>query len=230
MEVKISIKKVALVLFAIVTLLVLAHMLFQSIRYFTVHTYLFGIIDRFDVDNEQSIPTWFAQIELFMAAILLSVISISKRFSGDRFVLHWAGLAVIFCYLSMDEGATLHEMWIDPIKRVFHALPGFLGFAWVLPFALFVLVVFVGYLRFLRHLSAADRRGFLSAGLLFVGGAMGVEMIGAQILSSGFEHPYYLLSTLVEETLEMTGSALFIVTLLAYMNRQVQRFSVGVVE
>jgi hypothetical protein len=57
------------------------------------------------------------------------------------------------------------------------------------------------------------------AGTLYVGGAVGVEMIGAPMVEDAM--PYNLV-TVAEEGLEMGGVLVFISTLLTFMNRRRQ--------
>ena len=66
-------------------------------------------------------------------------------------------------------------------------------------------------LGYLRALPARSRRGFVVAGLLYVGGAAGVEMIGAVLWSEGsLDTVAYILQTVVEEGLEMGSLVLFL--------------------
>ena len=226
MQLEIFLKRTTYLLFSIIGLLVATHVSLQLIRFATPHGYIFGIIDRFDVDKDIGIPAWFSQMQLFAASILLGIIALHKQSLRDSFARHWAWLAVIFFYLSIDEGATLHEIWVYPVLRVFKSLPSFLGYAWVLPFALLVVIVFAAYVRFLKALPPLERRGFLVSGFMFVFGALVMEMIGAQIMFSGMLRRYYLLSVTIEELLEMTAIALFIVTLLGYIGRNIRHLTI----
>ena len=73
------------------------------------NSFLASLLDVFSVNLEESIPTWYATLILFIAAGLLAVIAVGKRRSRDRFALYWTALAFIFVYLSMDEGAVMPE-------------------------------------------------------------------------------------------------------------------------
>jgi hypothetical protein len=125
-------------------------------------------------------------------------------------------LAVAFGYLSIDEMTEVHEQAITPLKQLF-ALDGVLSFSWIVlavPLTAVFGLLMVGYLR---ALPRRFRRAFLLAGALYVGGAAGVEMIGALLWSRGdLISTAYVLSVTVEEGLEMVSIVIFLraVTLL----------------
>ena len=64
-------------------------------------------------------------ILLLMAALLTVVARCERRIGGqDR--RHWAGLAEIFYYLSLDEAAQIHEMFklfegLHPIGHFYYS-------------------------------------------------------------------------------------------------------------
>ncbi|MDV2991298.1 MAG: hypothetical protein N4J56_000952 [Chroococcidiopsis sp. SAG 2025] len=89
-------------------------------------------------------------------------------------------LSVIFLFLAIDEFASLHEKLIEPIHSKLNT-SGFY-FAWVIPGAAFTFVCLLIFTRFLGHLPTQTRRLFLLAGSLYVGGTLGMEMIGGTIL------------------------------------------------
>ena len=64
---------------------------------------------------------------------------------------HWAGLAVLFAWLSLDETAEIHER-IGKWLRDWLDLHGVLYYAGVIPALLLAVVVAVAYVRFLRAL------------------------------------------------------------------------------
>jgi hypothetical protein len=79
----------------------------------------------------------------------------------------------------------------------------------------------VFFLAFLRRLPHSTRRGLWTAGVLFVGGAIGIEMFAANFVSLQVTNIAFVLSVTVKETLEMLGIAVFLTTLLAYIPRGV---------
>ena len=209
----------------------------------------------FDVGEERSIPTWFESIQFLLCSILLAVIAVAKKRRGDRYSSHWSVLSIILLLLSLDEVASIHEAIGQQSERLLHNITGFIpsgaiSFFWVVPGAVFVIIVLLAYLRFLANLPQTTRRLFLFAGALFVLGALGVEMLTAQVMSSSGSIADWVasssggivdrgsassiptilkgLQTSVEEMFEMLGLTAFIYALLAYISSYVEDISVRV--
>jgi hypothetical protein len=209
----------------------------------------------FDVGEERSIPTWFESVQFLLCSCLLAVVAVAKRQRNDRYSLHWSALSIILLLLSLDEVASIHEAIGQQSERLLHAVTGFtpggaISFFWVVPGAIFVVVVLLAYLRFLADLPQSTRRLFLFAGALFVLGALGIEMLTAQVVSSSSGIANWIasasggivgqgsasaiptilkgLQTSVEEMFEMLGLTAFVYALLAYIGSYVEDVSVRV--
>jgi hypothetical protein len=207
----------------------------------------------FDVGEERSIPTWFESMQFMLCSILLAVVTVAKKQRNDRYSLHWSFLSIIFLLLSLDEVASIHEAIGQQSERLLHSATGFtpggaIKFFWVVPGTIFVLILLVAYLRFLADLPQSTRRMFLFAGALFVLGALGLEMLSAQVSSSsegianffgmelglsrqsGSALPKIMigLQTCFEEMFEMLGLTAFVYALLAYIRSYVEDISVRV--
>jgi hypothetical protein len=209
----------------------------------------------FDVGEERSIPTWFESIQFLLCSILLAVVSIAKKQRDDRYTLHWGVLSIILLLLSLDEVAGLHEATGQELERLLRSFAGFapsgaISVFWVVPGAVFVIIVLLAYLRFLAHLPQTTRRWFLFAGALFVLGALGMEMLTSQVLSSSEAISNWIVSssggivdrgsasaiptilkglqTSIEEMFEMLGLTAFVYALLAYICSYVEDINVRV--
>jgi hypothetical protein len=146
----------------------------------------------------------------------LAVIAARVRSAGGRFVGHWRGLSALFVVFSIDELAQLHEHF-GRLQSLWHT-HGILFFAWVIPGAMFVAVVGLLYLRFLGHLPERTRRRVILAAMLFVGGALGVEALGGwRAETMGMNNMTHSCIATIEEVLEMTGVALFMVALMRHL-------------
>jgi hypothetical protein len=189
--------------------------------YFLGHGKVLGLVQAFDLDKEGNIPTWYAASTLLVCSILLATIAQAKKTQGALYTLYWRVLALIFLCLSLDEAAEIHELW-GPLLRSELDVKGFLYFAWVIPGGAFALIVFLFYLRFLAALPPRTRYLFLIAGIVYVGGAIGMETVGASVFFySGLEHSFmFAMMTTIEEFLEMLGILVFIYALLSYMRSQ----------
>jgi hypothetical protein len=222
MEFRIDARKVAWSLFVVAVLLIAAHIGGMTSRYVLGHGQLFGLIDTFDVNIENNVPTFFSTFLLVTSAALLAVIAFQPAVAG-REAAYWRWLCLIFLFLAVDEDASLHELLIDPMK-VYLPLHGLLFFAWVVPYGLAVLFVGLLYLRFVLGLPARTRRLVIAAGSLYLAGVIGFELIGGWYLSEYGESENMPYSLLVagEEFLEMSGVILFIYALLDYLADQLQ--------
>ena len=173
-------------------------------------------IEYFDFGLEENIPTLYSVIALAVAATLLGANARHSWEKCDGQHCYWAGLALIFLFLAFDEGAQIHEM-MNNVMEQWVTPKGYLRYLWVIPYGFAVLVLAAVYLRFLARLLRTTRYYFILSALLFLGGAIGVDMLQAQeadlMIGSNQTILYCVLYSL-EEFLEMIGVAVFIYALL----------------
>ncbi|HIF79389.1 MAG TPA: peptidase M48 Ste24p [Gammaproteobacteria bacterium] len=167
----------------------------------------------FDVGRERNIPTLYSVMALTVAATLLATNARHSWEKCDGQHRYWAGLALIFLFLAFDEGTKIHEQMSDVMER-WVTPKGYLLWLWVIPYGFAVLVLAGVYLRFLIRLSRTTRYYFILAALLFIGGAIGVEMLSAWEMDLNEHTILYCVLYSLEEFLEMIGVAVFIYALL----------------
>ena len=179
--------------------------------------HLNGLVPLFDFNEEQSVPTWFSSVLLMICASLLGIIGAAQRRAGGPH-LWWTTLAFVFLYLSLDESLAFHERLNRPVRDLLHT-SGALYYAWVIPYALFALVLLVFSIRPLRALSAMTRRRLVLAGALFVCGAMGMEVIGSFVVTHNQMRPTLLGDVVMtlEELLELSGTIVLVYTLMKHI-------------
>lgn len=177
---------------------------------------LSALILLFDLDSELNVPTWYASSALLFCAGLLAVIFLSKRRLHDPAAPSWGWLAAVFLCLSLDEAAAIHERSVPLVQNLLHPR-GLLTFAWVIPGVIFLTIFVLVFLKFLRDLPFDTRVRFVVAGAVYVGGALGLEMVGGAVFEKGGKNTVFHVLVLVEETLEMLGVVIFIDALLRYM-------------
>lgn len=213
--------RVANILCALVAALVVLDLIGFVFRFGLGHGRVLGFVPTFDLEQEANVPTYFSSFLLLAAAGLLAVIASWKNESGASFRRHWATLAIIFLCMSIDELAGLHEQ-LHTLLVEFDLRPGgWFHFAWVIPGLVFVALFGLTYFKFFLHLGRRFQRLFLGAGLTYVAGALGMEMIsGRHVEVHGYDVAAALMST-VEETLELIGIALFIYALLTYIDAHI---------
>ena len=170
----------------------------------------------FRLDEEINIPTLYSSLALAFCSILLAIISYMKRVINSSYAGYWKGLSLIFLYLAIDEMCSIHEI-LSTLRPILNA-SGLLYFTWVIPGSIFVAVFVLIFWRFIQSLPRKTRNLFIIAGTIYVGGAIGMEMIGGYHSEAyGEDNPMYSLITTIEESLEMFGIAVFIYALLSYI-------------
>lgn len=199
--------------------------------YLTGHTHVHGLVPLFYVDAERNIPTGFSTLLLLLAALLLAVITVLKRKQTGFPVSYWAVLSFGFLFMAADEAWSFHEGLMEPMRQLLgDGKLGVLYFAWVIPGIALVLVLALFFLRFLLRLPAKTRLNFLLAATLYIGGTIGVELIGGRFAElHGIRNLTYSMIVTVEESLEMAGVIIFIWALLVYIadNCKEVRFQFG---
>jgi hypothetical protein len=228
MTLVISPKKLSQILTLVVLCLTLASIAGQYSTYFLGHARLKGLVRLFDLDDENNIPTWYSSSALLLCSILLATIAFAKKRDGARYVFHWTVLSIIFLFLSLDEAASVHESINKPLRVALNAGP-VLYHTWVILGAAVVLAIVVVYWRFLSDLPSPTRRLFLTAGIMYVGGALGVELLGGWYGALyGKKNITYVMIATVEEFFEMQGIVVFIYALMSYMSLNIKEVRVRI--
>lgn len=223
MPITISAKRIFFILVIAIIVFVCVHLVSQYLvirNGIEFDTPLWHALQRLNMDYEISLPTWYSQITIFVAAILLAAVGAIKKRQKAR-TIGWNSLAVVFVYLSVDEGASLHELLVQPTRDYLNIQGGFLLSAWVVPFMALVALFIVVYIWFWIKLPRRTRLLTAIAAITFVGGAMGMEMIGAEVYTrtDGIFSYESVVHAAIEETLEMAGIAVLIYALLDYIRR-----------
>lgn len=214
---------ITLLLVAIAFLLVLASTVGQLIFHLTPHDTAFGMIRLFNVDAENNVPTYFSALLLLTSAFLIATVSILERQRNSAESLYWAGLSAGFVLMAADETLSFHEKLILPVRNLLDwETLGIFYFAWILPGIILVLILSLIFARFWWRLPPTTRFNFLIAGLLYVGGAIGIEALGGWYAEAYGGNLVYSMIATFEESLEMAGSILFIWALLVFMEETYQ--------
>lgn len=192
-----------------------------------ISKYYFGShrVALFDLDREGNIPTLYSSVTALLCAGLLAVIATAEKRQKKRDAYYWMGLAAVFLFLGVDDGAAIHENIIRPLRDTLRT-SGILYFAWVIPYGIFVIVLGAVYLRFLFSLPAKTRFLILAAGMIYVTGALGGELLGGYwVERHGPDNAPYALITMLEETLEMTGILIFLYALMSHIASELRGLS-----
>ena len=207
-----------------IALLAVAHVVMQSVRYHVGFYEFYGLVRLFDMGVEANLPTAFSILQLLLASVLLAVIGVVRREEEDARATQWLLLGLIFLLLAVDEAAQIHELSVRPFRDFAPWLAtGMFYWAWVLPAMVLMAYVawrFAGFV--FNYLPADTRRHTVAGAVLFVGGAVGVEMPEARYVEQhGMDNFVYGMFVLVEEVLEMTGVLVFLTGVMKYCSRYV---------
>lgn len=213
-------KKVLKILLIIISFLLVGQILYLVTHFFYGYSYrhLFLL---FNFDNEGLVPTFYSTFALIFAALLLLLISIINKKHKKKDTLYWFSLSGIFFILAYDEAAQIHEGLNDYFWDSPH-LPSWLGFGWVIPYSILVFILGAFLIKFLIGLPKNIAWLFMVSGIIFIAGAIGMELPGAYFWfnTGGFRSLWYNLAATIEELLEMVGIAIFIYGLLIYLKSQ----------
>ncbi len=205
--------RVAVVLASISSLLILFAVVGQHFRWQGSEHHLIGV---FDLDSEKNPPALFASFLLVAASVSLGLVAASE--AGSRWARHWVALALGFLVMAIDEAFSFHEKLIEPVRGwlgddyplVFH-------FAWVVPGLIVVGLVALTFVGFLRALPGRTRTRYLLAAALYLGGAVGMEMVGGRYFALHGSDFTQSMIAITEESLEMFGATYFVHATLMYL-------------
>jgi|GEM_PF-628651 len=196
------------------------------------------IRDLFDITSESSIGSWFMNIQTFLAGLTLGAIFWATRILNlpRKTTLCWLALCLFFVWMSMDDGAQIHERLSGAFFSLLRgkgggAVPAWIGrlfvgfpsYIWPLLFLpLFggmglLLLVFV----WLKLCWAPKLRWVLVGALACMGTAVALDFFQGLGLNTPW-NPYLLImqrtglghltvfhfGPAVEESLEMIGMSL----------------------
>jgi hypothetical protein len=157
----------------------------------------------FWIDNDLNVWAWASTLLLALLALASAVTAAVRKIAG----LSW-GSEVVFAtvagYLSLDESAALHER----LGSLGERLGATWTYAWVAVGLPIAIVVGLALLWVGRRIDATTRRRLILAGVLYLGGALGVEMVGGVLYETAelsWTSVPYILTASLEEALEAGG-------------------------
>jgi len=184
------------------------------------------VVRLFWLDTEANLPTLFQSLMLLSSSCLSIIVASFTRLAGNRDVTHWKFMSFIFLYLAIDESAHIHET-ISELMTLMHRT-SFDTLGWLIVGIPGVLIFAIVYIPFLMHLPPRTGRRILLSGAIFIAGTIGLELIGQHYaITHGKENAIYGSLATAEECLEMISIAIFIYTLLDYLNNHITKPRVG---
>ncbi len=209
----------------------------------------------FDMDLESNLPTYFNSMLFFLAAMLMYV---KGRGREGRLRRGWYTVAAVCAFLGVDEGSQIHEKFMFfTLRLINHGQVtgsfGWLYYAWVIPYGLAAVLLGLILFRWFLALEARIRNGLIASGVLYVFGAVFMEMFSGkiaehldpaaisaerlahlpcEIYETGTCHLYldpgYIAAYTVEETCEMAALIFCIHVILRSLERRSARVEVDI--
>ena len=227
-------------LFTILGVLVMLH-LFVAFCHLVMHWKVEALTQLVDLDLEANLPTFF-NVSLFFIASALFYLH-GKAAEGKQ-THGWMLMAAVFIFLGFDEGSQIHEKFmLFTLRLLDHGKQdggdlGWFYYAWVIPYGLATIGLVLMLSKWLFNLKPALRNGLIISGIVYVFGAVFLEMAGGKLARtlpykdaslfpwlpcdsyddpSGcwlYMEPRYIILYTMEEICEMTGLILCIRILL----------------
>lgn len=186
-----------------------------------------NIVRYFDFNSESNIPSFFSSLLLLASAFIVFLIYKKvndHQIPGKR--KPWLFLSIVFLYMAIDENVQIHEMAIGPVRSMLpEPYATYLHYSWVIPYAVIAGLAAMYLTPLLLKLNSRTRNLMILSGVVFISGAMGLEVIGGYIAAiHGTETLVYKLLYTGEEFLEMFGVILFIYSMVDYIKSQKVEF------
>ena len=174
----------------------------------------------FNIDEEYNFPTLYSVVLLIICSVLIRQISILEKDRQSLFFKHWKILYYIFVFLAFDEAFQIHGIFML-FPELAKQLPGVFHFPWVIPYGIALAILGFYFAKLILNLPAKIKFFFLLSASLYIGGALGVEMLGgAWIRIAGNQRNLiYALLVSLEEMMEIAGLIMFIYSLMFYITK-----------
>lgn len=206
------------VLLGLTLVILCIHLLLQFLNLNVYHQQngqIYELSNRFDFDDESSVPTWFSQA-VFLAIGVFALLAAYLQTKKTQRRL-WGIIALLGLACSIDEVAGLHERILQSIHVAFYqeASPTALANAWWL-IAPFVLLV-GGWLAWMaiRLLPRRTMVLFMASGIAFLVGAVAVDLITSIVSREWFLNQGLLVAA--EEMVELLASIFVLYAIADYL-------------
>lgn len=180
------------------------------------HGSVYGLVPLFLLNAEANIPTFFSALNLILCGLLLLLIATFTARTGGRFVASWVLLGLGALFVGVDEAAQIHEL-LDANPQWTLGMMRKEDSPFVVVYGLLTLGLAVATFRLFLRLPTRYKVLFTSTAVLYVGGALGLELVGARELTTAGATWYYEVVNGMEEVLEMAAVTLLNASLLGYI-------------
>lgn len=174
----------------------------------------------FNFHSENNFPAFISALFLLFAGFLSLIMGFSEGSENAEYNRKWKVLGYLFFFLAFDEAIQIHEVISRGIRsNVGDQLPGFLHYAWVIPYAPLVVGAVVYFFKFVWNLPSRIRNLTFLAGFVYVFGALGLEVVESYVFSQvGIDNLLYQFLVTAEESMEMLGIAIMCYALVYHLS------------
>ena len=214
---------IKVLVFAYLTLLML-HGAVLFIAHGLGYDVAMGVVPLFHFDVEQNVPTQYTGLLMLSIVILLVFTALIEQRLSAGAQIPWLFLAVGFALMFGDEMFTFHELVADIVVNNVQ-VSGAFAFGWVIPYLALVALLGLVLAPWFFRLDRWSQIWSAASGSIYLLGAIGTEMIAGVYISGLAEDRETwrtltgdLLATL-EESMEIIGLSLFLLTLVRRLDR-----------
>lgn len=208
------------VLAIVILLLTVAHAVSTTLWWMEQNRFTELLMEKFYFGGEGNFPAFFSAVLLLIASALFGVIGRCVRAVEGAKSGYWMALAGVFMFLTLDEAAQIHEKLDTDLIWGRIETSGFLAWPWVILYGGLVAVFLVVFGRFWVELPPAVTWPYAFAAAVYVGAALGFEMLEARVYTEGAgPGPLFDILVTIEEFLEMSAILYAIHTSLRYLSQ-----------
>jgi hypothetical protein len=174
------------------------------------------IVDRFNLNAEANLPTWYSTILLFLVSLVSYLIyRLGLRIPKEKWFPKnlWLLMSLVYLFLSIDEAAQLHEI----MDQLIHL-------KWIYVYAPLAGLVFMGCFYYFIILRRKDGKlgGLVIGGMVvFAIGGLVSEWISYKF--NPLRYAYQQIEFVVEEGLELIGVSMVLTGCLQELNARIKR-------
>jgi hypothetical protein len=201
----------------------LGHLAVSWVHLEAGHDHLLGLTPRLQLFTEASIPAFFSAVMLVVAAGIAAVLAQVEGGRAARDGRAWIFITGLLLFMAVDEASAIHEIVNQLGQR--RAEDGLRYYLWVVPFGGVALACIAILLPFWWRLPASTKWWLAAAAALFIGCAIGLELIEASLVAAAGEEAAFLrwdviAAVTAEEGGEMLAVAMSIRALLHHLAMQ----------
>lgn len=211
-------RRITTVLGIAILLLVAIHLVLQYLNlnvYGQQNGQIYELSNRFDLDDESSVPTWLSQALFLFVGVSAALVAYLETKRPRRLI--WLTIAIGALVFSIDEVATLHEFTLQTVHVLFFgdSDPTGSANAWLLIMPFIGLAGLWFLWKVALHFPRRTMMLFAGAGAVFLFGAVAVDIIASTAARDSFLNQGIMVA--IEESFELGASLVILYTVLNYL-------------